>query len=647
MSLFGELKRRNVFRVAALYLAVAWLMLQATDVLSSLLRLPEWVGKLVVLLLALGFIPALVLAWIFELTPEGIRRDSADHPSTPSHHGILRRLDVVTIAAVVIAIAAIVAERFLAPVPAPRAPPAAAGTGESSAPAAATVAGVAVQPAAHGESSEDALAVLPFENLSSDPEQEHFADGITEEILNLLANVQGLRVTSRTSAFSFKGQPLDLPTIARKLGVSYVVEGSVRQAGNRVRVTAQLIDMTSDEHIWSQSYDRDLEDLFAIQSDVAGQIAGVLKTALSADELSLIGRRPTGSLAAWQNFVAARGIYRSRVRSSDVEKAMTFVDAAIVDDPRFARAYSLRAALLLARVDFGQSTEESWASLHAALDSARHALELSPELGEPCFILAQGAVWEGRLEDADVYFRKAVLRAPNNADGRDWYGTFLLEAGYLSRAWSEKQRAAELDPLSPWISWQVAFAALGVGRIDVLSSFAAKARDNGWPSWEPKALEGGAAMHRHDFDAAQALLSEALPDEADVIARSFDAVRKGHIDAPTRTVLDGLGTYGPPGLARWGIEVQAGDLDAAFKSAWGILDPQSFVQVDGSGGPARLAYGGPGEPLRIDWWFATAAKFRADPRFIELVQAVGLLRFWREHGWPDLCQPRGGTVQCE
>ncbi|HSD70760.1 MAG TPA: hypothetical protein VLB07_14470, partial [Woeseiaceae bacterium] len=202
MSLLSELKRRNVFRVAVMYLAVSWLVLQATDVIGSLLGLPSWAGKLVVLLLSIGFPAALVFSWLYELTAEGIRRDSAVAEAESARRDTARRLNLLTIAAALLAVVVIGIDRLI-----PERP-------------------TASQP----ENRDVAVAVLPFVSMSAEAEQEHFADGITEEILNLLANVRGLRVTSRTSAFSFKGQSVDLPTIARKLGVSHVVEGSVRKS---------------------------------------------------------------------------------------------------------------------------------------------------------------------------------------------------------------------------------------------------------------------------------------------------------------------------------------------------------------------------------------------------------------------------------
>lgn len=618
MSLLSELKRRNVFRVAVMYLAVSWLVLQATDVLGSLLGLPPWAGKLVVLLLIMGLPAALVFSWLYELTPEGIRRDTAVAADESRRHDTARRLNLLTIAAAVLAVLVIGLDRLL---PEPTA---------------------AVRPA--DESL--AIAVLPFISMSAEAEQEHFADGITEEILNLLANVRGLRVTSRTSAFSFKGQSLDLPTIARKLGVSHVVEGSVRKSGNSVRVTAQLIDVQSDTHIWSQTYDRQVDNVFAIQSDVAGQIARVLSTALSADELSLIGERPTESLGAWQDFVSARSLYKGRTGRADLENAMVFVDSAIDTDPDFARAHSLRAAILL---DLAVGTEpggDRSDRFRDAFEAANLALGMAPRLGEPYFILAYGAFIEGRFDDAHRYFRDAIDRAPNNADGRNWYGTFLLATGYLQDAWAEKQRAAALDPLSPIISWQVAFAALIVGHQEVVRDFAVKSRENGWPSWEPRVLEAGYLWVQRDYDKVEAHYYEIFPGRTAEIARAFAAVRARHIDAETRRMLDELPPYGPPVVARFQIELHAGDLDAAYATAWSVAGRQADGTAAAAGRQAALGDGMSGAGIRPDWWSPNCKEFRQDPRFAELVTATGLTDFWKTQGWPDLCQPDGDSLQC-
>jgi TolB-like protein len=636
MPILAELRRRHVFRVAVLYLAVAWLVLQATDVVGSLLQLPHWVGKLVVFVLAIGLPITLVSSWLYELTPEGIKRDSEVTPDPVHRQETTRRLNVLTVAAAVLAIAVIVGDRLIPERPASGA----ASEGVVDASPAGDAAG---QPAAGTAGARQTIAVLPFVNMSADPAQEFFSDGVSEEILNLLANVEGLRVTSRTSSFSFKGQPLDLPTIARKLGVTHIVEGSVRRSGESVRVTAQLIDVDADAHLWSDTYERTVDDVFAIQADVAGQIAKVLKIAMGAEEVSAIGARPTANLEAWQEFLQARYRLRNRTSVEDLRETLRLVDRAIARDPDFARAHSLRAAVLVLIANWTLTTTRPDADALAAAD---RALALNPRLGEPYLVRALISQEAGNWLETERNFGEAIARAPNDPDGRHWYGSFLLTAGYLDQAWAQAQRAAELDPLSPMIAWNVAFAALTTGRYDAVDAFARKSRENGWPSWEPVALQGGKAMQHRDVDAAERHYMQAFPQKKEVLLASFDAIRRRHIDQRARRLLDELSPYGPPGLARWPVEVAADDLDAAYATVYSTLDRASLVRPDGTGGPPRPAPGSNARVLRGDWWFPMAIRFRQDPRFADLLRSVGLVEFWRAKGWPDMCRPQATDVEC-
>ena len=499
-----------------------------------MLELPGWVGKLAVLALGLGLPVALGISWAYELTPDGLKRDSSVPPSESQRHDNARRLNVITLIVAVLAILTVALDRFLPAGNGHR--PAAAvqadvaeGAAKASAPA---TTGVAARPTT-------GIAVLPFANMSSDAEQDFFSDGVTEEILNLLANVDGLRVTSRTSSFSFKGQTVDLPTIARKLGVSHVVEGSVRRAGDRVRVTAQLIDVASDTHLWSETYERKLDDVFAIQADIAGHIARALKITLGADDLALIGKPPTVDMESWQQFLQARYKLRNRKTAADLDDVLNLVDAAIARDPNFARAHSLRALALLLRPSWqqgqaafeaqrsnkpaGQETGEREATWSEALVSANRALELDPGLGEPYAVRALHAQAHNLYADAYRNFREAVARAPSDPEIHNWYGGFLLDTGYLQAGWAERQRAGELDPLSPLIAWHVGYSALIMGRPDVIEAYTAKARENGWEGLEPIALEGGGASERGDIDRA-----ESCGSRPSRIARSRSDVDQGH-----------------------------------------------------------------------------------------------------------------------
>jgi TolB-like protein/Tfp pilus assembly protein PilF len=658
MSFLGELKRRNVVRVAMLYVVSSWVILQIIGTLGSILELPGWVGKLAVLALGLGLPVALGISWAYELTPDGLRRDSSVSPSESQRHDNARRLNVVTLIVAVLAILTVALDRFLPADNAHR--PAVAvqadaveGAAKASAPA---TTGVGVRPTT-------GIAVLPFANMSSDAEQDFFSDGVTEEILNLLANVDGLKVTSRTSSFSFKGQTVDLPTIARKLGVSHVVEGSVRRAGDRVRVTAQLIDVASDTHLWSETYERRLDDVFAIQADIAGHIARALQIALGSDELASFGRPPTVDIESWQRFLQARYKLRNRKSAADLDDILKLVDAAIARDPNFARAHSLRALALLLRPSWqegvafegqrpnrpaGQESLKREATWAEALVAANRALEIDPSLGEPYAVRALHAQAHNLYAEAYRNFQEAVARAPSNPELRNWYGGFLLDAGYLQAGWAERQRAGELDPLSPLIAWQVGYSALVMGRPDVIEAYTTKSRENGWEGPEPLALEGGGASARGDMVRAEKLWIQAFPHREQQIRMSIRAARNRHVDADTARMLATLAPYGPPGVARFAVQSMSRDVEGSLATIRDTLDPASLLKADGSGGPARSRGGdGMGSVLRADWWMPESAATRRDPRFAAIMRDIGLVEFWREFGWPDKCKPVGNGVQCE
>lgn len=504
-----------------------------------------------------------------------------------------------------------------------------------------------------------ALAVLPFVNLSADPNQAFFADGVAEEILTLLSDVSGVRVTSRTSSFSYRDKQLDLPTIAGRLGVSYVVEGSVRRADDHVRVSAQLIDVASDTKLWSQTYERKLDDVFAIQADVASKIVRSLQIAVGADEVAALGRRPTKDIEAWQRFLKARNHLRNRTSSVDLEAALSDVDAAITLDPSFARAYSLRALVLTllphwksgaASLDAARAAGLPVSAREqqlAALQAAERALQLEPQLGEPYFVRAELALSDNRYETADLNYREALRRAPGNPDTHNAYSIFLLASGYLAEGFAQAEQAAAIDPLSPLIAWQMAYAGLITGRFEVIERYSDRARENGWSGWQAVILPGGASLMHGDFDRAERIMVAALPDRADKIRMALAAIRRQRIDNSTRAMLDRLEPYGPPGLGRFATEVMAGDIDAALATISGTVAADSLLAADGTGGPPRPSSGDVSEMvIEPDWWFPPASAMRRDPRFAQLVRRIGLVEFWRKKGWPDLCQPKAEQVIC-
>ena len=266
MRLYEELRRRNVLRVGAAYLVGSWLLLQIVDVVGPILHLPESFARYLLFLLIIGLLPALMFAWVFELTPQGVRRECEVDParSTTRHTG--RRLDRAIIVTLALAVSVLLFDRLVLDGTDPAQPASSTATSMSEAPTADER-----QPAAAPAAS--SVAVLPFVAMSRGPDDDYFTDGLTEEIINALAQVPDLLVTARTSAFHFKGQNLPIADIAAQLGVAHIVEGSVRRAGDQLRITAQLIRAADGFHLWSETYDRRTEDTFAVQTDIAEQVA--------------------------------------------------------------------------------------------------------------------------------------------------------------------------------------------------------------------------------------------------------------------------------------------------------------------------------------------------------------------------------------
>lgn len=327
MSLFAELKRRNVVRVGIAYIIIGWVLAQIAEFAFENFGAPDWVLKSIVVVLLLGLPLALFFAWAFEMTPEGVKREKDVDRSQSITHSTGRKLDFVIIAALVIALGYFVWERQ-----------ASDGTTETAMQL--TVADA--EPALASGPAARSIAVLPFVNMSSDEEQEWFSDGLTEEILNALARTPDLLVAARTSSFKFKGSNEDIPTIAKALGVAHVLEGSVRRARDRLRVTAQLIRASDGFHLWSQTYDRDPDDVIAIQEEVAIEIATALETAMDPEELARMVSSGTSSVPAYEAYLEALAYNARLIESGDAQlglKLRSALERSIEIDPQFASAH--------------------------------------------------------------------------------------------------------------------------------------------------------------------------------------------------------------------------------------------------------------------------------------------------------------------
>jgi serine/threonine-protein kinase len=413
MPLIAELKRRNVFRVGVAYAIVGWLLIEVASVLLPTFDAPAWVMKAFSSLVILGFPLTLVIAWAFEMTPEGLKREAEVDRAESITRKARSKLDFAIIGLLAIAVVYFAVDKFVL----------------------------------DDEPGEKSIAVLPFVNMSSDPEQDYFSDGISEEILNELAQLPGLRVASRTSAFTFRGENRNMGEIAAKLKVAHVLEGSVRKSGNRVRIAAQMIDASNEKHLWSEIYDRELTDIFAIQSEIARAVAQAIKIELSSAEEVRFANVQAVNPEAHEAYL--RGQYELEKFTADsTTRAIEHYQRALLADPEYAPAY---AGLADAYFTLGQplAAMPHREAMPEAKKAALKALELDPSLPDAYTALAYVTwIYDWDWGTADQIFRRAIELNPNSANAHSSYGIYLSAMGRHGEAIAQGTRTAELDPLS-------------------------------------------------------------------------------------------------------------------------------------------------------------------------------------------------------
>ena len=419
MNLFAELKRRNVYKVAVAYAVVGWLLVQVATQVFPFFEIPNWAVRLVVLLIIVGFPIALVIAWAFELTPEGIKR--TEDVDLPAGSGSKKRTWIYI---VVIGAAFSIGLFFIGRY-----------TGRNS------------SSAASSELPAKSIAVLPFDNLSRDPDNAFFAEGVQDEILTRLAKVADLKVIARTSTQKFKSAPENLPDIAKQLGVANILEGSVQKVNDQVRVNVQLVNALTNAHLWAEIYDRKLSDIFAVQSDIAKTVADTLQAKLTGSEKTAISKEPTANTEAYELYHKGRSLWGKRT-GDNIPKAIAFYEQAIARDPNYALAYAgLSSAHILAPFYAGADRREASAK---AKEAALKALRLDPNLAEAHTALGK-VLFFGEIDLAGAMreYKRAIELKPNDADAHHWFGNDALSAlGQFEEAIVEGKRSVELDPLS-------------------------------------------------------------------------------------------------------------------------------------------------------------------------------------------------------
>ena len=518
MSFLAELKRRNVIRMAGLYLVGAWLMVQVAETVLPAFDVPAWVLRAIIVVLALAFVPALVFSWVFELTPDGLKRDAEVAPGQSIAPQTARRMDRLIVFGLLGVVALVAADRFW-----PLSEKSDKGSesfsgrergSESvSGPADSAIAFV-LAPESDSDPvspvSSNSIAVLPFVNMSSDKEQEYFSDGLSEELLNQLGQIPQLRVIARTSSFSFKGKEVDVATIAKVLDVAHVLEGSVRKSGNRLRITAQLIRTADSSHLWSQTYDREMADVFDVQDEIAGEVVAALKVKLMPSQQLTNTQRTSNAEAYEQYLLGAR--LQDAPGPAAVRGRVDAFQRAIALDPNYANAYAGLAFSEGTQADFADNTAQREDMIRQALATADKAIALAPDL--PDGYAARGNTrhrlrWDwpgaqadferaialdainvttlinygpllfslGRREQALALLRKATAVDPLSASAWNVLGRHLAADHQVAAARAALQRSIELRPDHNWANFLLGTLELSDGRVDVAASHFARAPD--------------------------------------------------------------------------------------------------------------------------------------------------------------------------
>ncbi len=447
MSLFAELKRRNVFRVGIAYAVVAWVLLQAVDIVVPILGLPEWTAKFILLLLVVGLPLALFFAWAYEITPEGLKLEKDVDRSQSITHKTSRKLDYTIIAVLAVAVVFLVVDKFALEQPADET---AAQTEE--------------------DTERQSIAVLPFANRSADPDSVFFADGIHDDLLTSLAQIGSLKVISRTSVMEYRDTTKNMKQIGDELGVATILEGAVQKAGNNVRINVQLIDTNTDEHLWADTYDRALttENIFAIQSEIAAAITAALKATFTPEEQHRIAAVPTENLEAYNLYLAGRQNLHQRTLESTTAAREQF-EHAINQDPDFAEAYSgLADSVNLLYFNHGAiSADETFEVAGDAISKALALNDQNAEIHASEGLLKMNeyaATNDPRvLKESQDALQRAIALNPNDAQAQFWFGNTMAFEGRYEEAIRWFKKSLVLDPLArvPQMQLAIQYATLG------------------------------------------------------------------------------------------------------------------------------------------------------------------------------------------
>jgi TolB-like protein len=584
---FAELKRRKVVRVAVVYAATAFVVLQVADIMLPSLGVPGWALSLIVVLLILGFPVALVLAWALEVTPEGIRKTDAP-AAGESSPALLGKRTIFAAALMVTLGVGLGAGWFLRTAPAPE--------------------------EASRTPGSKSIAVLPFVNMSADAENEYFADGISEELLNVLVRVDDIGVASRTSSFAYKGREIGAATIARELNVNHILEGSVRKSGNRVRITAQLIDAVNDRHLWSETYDRELDDIFVIQDEIANAIVAALRGTLGSDEAdrAVTVRADTDNLDAYQLYLKAREFFINR---EGLDESVRLFEQGVALDPEFARGWEGLAAASAVLVD--------WAELYPSIDRSRllvlaeqaaeRALALDPSLSMPWAARSLLVSYSQPIDFSAALglLDRAIAADPRNASAYLWRGILWFSLGFLDRALDDTDQCLAIDPAyGNCLRWK-ALNLLFQGDVGTALDLYEQGVASGFP-------------HNRGNSFIEPLTRRGNRIAAILLMRDMDLPLEVQ-QMVFATLHDGQATPNLAGL----IQRHPGMEHAQFWIALLLRDYESAADHADKG------------LTQVEYWDPAFDGLRASLAFKRILEQVGVPAYWREHGYPPQCRAVG------
>ncbi len=602
-----ELKRRNLFKVGVLYVVISWLLYQVAGLVLPTLGDPPWAMPLVMFVLALGFPFALIFAWTWEITPEGLKRakDVQIEQSITRHTG--RMLDIATFCFLVVAVAVLVIDVYVL-----------TDTGEPEFPYDTT------------PPAENSVAVLPFINMSDDPENEYFSDGLAEELLNVLARVREFKVKPRTTSFQYKGSDLGLPEIGKRLHVKHIIEGSVRRSENKVRITAELIDVSTDRHLWAETYERELRDIFAIQDEIAHAIVTALTVALGAGEAVAMTPAPrqTENLEAFELYLQGKHLWRQR-NADALKESVARLERVIEIDPEFAQAYAVLAAAYYVMPGYVDNMDAAAAYVQAE-KYAGQSLAINPESSNANAVLATIAQSRENWAAAEESYQAAIRLNPGEATPHHWYSIFLLDTGRVQEALAEILNAYDIDPNNGSIAGYTSLIYMTNDEPHRALEYAERSRDIGY-QFAP-IFERMAYLDLGDYENANAVYAEWLK------ANNVDA---SYAEAVTSALKAGVMPGHEPPLPD-GIDDNWNNLGPYFIEDRILLgDYEGANELISRFDPLRRGN------VLSRLWTSGLAGFRQTEYFRNHVEEVGLADYWREHGWPPLCRPVDDSFECD